>query len=196
MYPETLMSKHRLVMLLMLCASTAHATDRDDDDIHGLLRLPTVFDARGRAIGPYMTFAGQDGVLTSIGDKFTVIPLRRKGRAPNFSAPYSASQFQYNDTYFPSGGFSLRFTSPNCSGDPVIFGQSGPWPVMVTRRGNTVTVYVAGTGPIVQAPIRSGLVTPANTCAAITDPTPVMVVPVGAVYDVSRQHPEPLSIGW
>ncbi|SAL76443.1 hypothetical protein AWB74_04990 [Caballeronia arvi] len=170
-----------------LCLLYAIASLADDSAHHAKYRPVRVFDANGHAIGDLTTFRAQNGVAFTAGDATTVVPIERVEDA---SFHFSATDFQWLATSFG------QFTSEDCSGDPIVQSASGPRFAMPFRRGSEVTVYFAPAGTEQALTARSGLGTNPPVCNRYAEPLPVRGYPAAAKLVITRDHPEPLRIGY
>ncbi|BBP99445.1 hypothetical protein BSFA1_45740 [Burkholderia sp. SFA1] len=177
--------KHCLAGALL--ALFAVASFADDGAHHANSRPVRVFDANGQAIGDLTSFSAQNGVAFTAGDATAVVPITRVQDA---SFHFSATDFQWLAV---SSG---QFTSTDCSGDPVILSIWGPRFAIPFRRGSEVTVYFAAPGPEQALTVRSALGASPGTCNQFASPFTIMGYPAAAKRVITRDHPEPLSIGY
>lgn len=160
----------------------------DDSAHHERYRPVRVFDANGQVIGDLTIFAAQNGVALTAGDATAVIPIVRVQDA---AFHFSATDFKWLATLY------ISFASADCSGDPILDGSAGPRLAIAVRRGNDVTVYFAAEGVTQSFTARSALdPSAANGCRPYSAAFTVPGFKVGASLVISREHPEPLRIGY
>ena len=170
-----------------LCALYGLASLADDSAHHARHRPVRVFDANGNLIGDLTAFSAQNGVAFTVDDATTVVPITRVQDA---SYRFSATDFQWLAV---SSG---QYTSADCSGDPIIESAWGPRISIPVRQGSEVTVYFAAAGPIQSLTARSGRSSNPPTCHPNASPSTVLGFPAAAKLVITRDHPEPLRIGY
>jgi len=170
--------------LLVLYAVASLAGDSSHDERHRPVR---VFDANGRVIGDLTQFSANNGVALTVGDATTIVPLTRVQDA---SYHFSATDFEWLAI---SEG---EYTSTDCSGDPIIESAWGPRIAIPFRQGSEVTVYFAAAGPGQSLVARSRLGSNPSTCTQYTTPITEVGYPAAAKLVITRDHPEPLRIGY
>jgi hypothetical protein len=181
------MRSRSFVVLLLLFSSLSFADDmgrgghRPDDR-----RVPRLFDAQGKVVGPIETFRSEPGVYLTINGALTFVAVRRQATADY--SQYSASQFQWADTAF------IPYTGPNCSGSPIIVYYDGPRPSMAVRQGADVVVYVAAdawSAPAAAASVRQS--PNSSECTPYGSTIPSAFTPE-STYPITQFFPEPLTI--
>jgi hypothetical protein len=172
-------------VIMIFCAGLAYAQRSDQGEAGSV--VPLVLDAQGREIGEFTTFAGQDGVLLSVGQATVVLPLKRKF-SPDNSRSLSATQFEWQTDLM------LDYESSDCSGDPVVNSLKGPWPAVTSREGSTVTVYFPRDVPQTAFEVRSSRLQDSGVCQTYKVPMRNAGWPTGAKSVITKGHPEPLRI--
>ncbi|WP_321800388.1 hypothetical protein [Caballeronia sp. J97] len=170
-----------------LFAIYASASLADDFAHHERHRPVRVFDANGHAIGDLTSFSAQNGVAFTAGDATTVVPITQVQDA-NYH--FSATDFKWLAVTF------AQYTSTDCSGDPVIESLWGPRMALPLRQGSDVVVYFAAAGPAQSIVVRSGTNTDSSACNPYPSPFTIMGYPSAAKRVITRDHPEPLRIGY
>jgi hypothetical protein len=165
----------------MWCATLAHAQV-------DLTKVPIIVDANRQAVGALTTFGPFDGVLITLGKAHAVIAIERKRDPNDAQLTYSASQYQWSTNQ------SLFYESTNCSGDPVVNTDIGPWPAVAYRSGNDVTVLFARNVPKRAITIASYRDTPSQQCTAYEKTFDLQAYPPGLKVNITQGHPEPLAI--
>ena len=179
-----------LVMLLILCASLSAAGGRVDRgrDARDEARLPMVYDAQGRAVGPLAFFAGVVGVYLAIDGEpvFVIVDHKRIG-----PSQYSASEYEW--VGYPSVGYA----STDCSGSVLVPLSASPTPSIAVRDGVDVTVYTAVEGYSGNVHVWSLRQTDGSGATSCS-PTPYdqgsLYWAVRSTYPLTQRHPEPLRI--
>ena len=129
-------------------------------------------------------------MLFSVGNQHAVIGIERKRDPDDTYLTYSASQFQW------STDPTVYFASADCSGDPVIASQIGPWPALAFRIGTEVTIYFARNVPQQSFFVASHRDSPSPECNALDRPFAMVGFPAGAKIVITHGHPEPLTISY
>lgn len=188
-----------LVVLLVLCASLSVAGGRDDarrggrdphdaHDTRDEARLPMVYDARGKAVGPLEYFGGVNGVYIAIDGEpvFVIVDHKRIG-----PLQYSASEYEW------TANQSAGYATTDCSGSVLVPLSGSPVPAIAVREGVDVTVYTAVggySGDVHVWSLRQTDSTGATSCS----PTPFdegsLYWAVRSTYPLTQRHPEPLRI--
>jgi hypothetical protein len=177
--------KRCLIGALFVAYATASLAG---DDGHEARHRPVrVFDANGHVIGDLTIFSAQNGVAFTVGNATAVVHVTRVQDA---SYHFSATDFKWIATSF------AQYTSPDCSGDPIVNSIDGPRPAITLRQGNDVTVYFAAEGVQQSLTVRSGLNFNPPGCVTYAQPITISAYPAAAKLVISRDHPEPLRIGF
>jgi hypothetical protein len=180
-----------LVVLLVLCASVASAHERDDRthrDGDDALRLPMVYDAQGRPVGPLEVFSGVNGVFLPIDGATVFVEVDHKRIGPS---QYSASQYEW------VGYTSVPYASHDCSGGVLVADAGSPTPAMPVRDGVDVTVYIAGDGYSGGVQVWSFRQTDSSgvtSCSATPIDEGDLYWAVKRTYPLTQHYPEPLRV--
>lgn len=101
-------------------------------------RVLEVFDGKGRAIGPVVSYAPL-GTILNVNGISIFAPIQHA--TTKVATQFSASQFQWA-TYF------FAYLTTDCSGSPLITASSASSallrPAQLVREGADVTAYIAG----------------------------------------------------
>jgi hypothetical protein len=179
-----------LVAVLAMCASLSLAGERDHpgrDRPEGP-RLPMVYEAQGRAVGPLEYLGGVNGVYIAIDGRPIFVTVDHKLVAP---LQYSASEYQWVATQ-PVG-----YASTDCSGGVLVPYSDSPTPAIAVRDGVDVTVYVAVDGYSGNVHVWSTRQTDssgATSCSAAQYDEGDLYWAVRSTYPLTQRHPEPLRI--
>lgn len=196
----------KLILATCLVCSTSLVIADDHHDRHDdpmSFRIPKVFDAQGKIVGPLASFSGRSGVFLSINGALVLVPIIHRPRdatQTGLSAERSSSEFQWSDVD------SVPYASADCSGTPLVpqTGQraddSGPRPSIVVRQGVDVTVYVAAaTYSKSQVTGSYRTLGPGSTSSCFaespgnfTDPA----WPSETAYPMTQHYPEPLRVSF
>jgi hypothetical protein len=181
------MSKRRVLCAagsaMMCCAMSVHAQV-------DVTKVPGIIDANGQTVGALTTFGPFDGVLITFGKAHAVIAIERKRDPDDTHLTYSASQYQWSTNQ------SIFYESANCSGDPVINTDIGPWPAVAFRNGSDVTVFFARNVPKRAITIASYRDSPTQQCTTYEKTFELQAYPPGLKINITQGHPEPLAIDY
>ncbi|WP_321800390.1 hypothetical protein [Caballeronia sp. J97] len=180
-----------LVALLVMCAGLSFAGGRDDargadDDA----RLPMVYDAQGRAIGPLEFFGGVNGVYIAIDGEPVFVTVDHKLVGP---LQYSASEFEW------AAAQSVGYATTDCSGSVLVPYSASPTPAIAVRNGVDVTVYTAVdgySGNVHVYSLRQTDSSGATSCSATPFDEGSLYWAVRSTYPLTQHYPEPLHVAY
>ncbi|SAK90165.1 hypothetical protein AWB81_04796 [Caballeronia arationis] len=172
--------------------SQTFAGERGDSarDAGDKARLPMVYDAQGKAVGPLEYFAGVNGVYIAIDGEpvFVIVDHKRVG-----SLQYSASEYQWVAEGSPG------YASTDCSGGVLVPNSGSPTPAIAVRDGVDVTVYTAVKGYSGNVHVwslrqtdRSGV----SSCSALRFDLGTLYWAAKSTYPLTQNYPEPLRIAY
>ncbi|SAK82616.1 hypothetical protein AWB75_05275 [Caballeronia catudaia] len=181
-----------IAVLLVMCASLTIAGGRDDRgrDARDDARLPMVYNAQGKAVGPLEYFAGVNGVYIAIDGEpvFVIVDHKRLG-----PLQYSASEYEWVATQ------SAGYASTDCSGSVQVPLSASPTPAIAVRDGVDVTVYTAvggSTGNVHVWSLRQTDSSGATSCSPTQFDEGSLYWAVRSSYPLTQRHPEPLRIAF
>jgi len=178
------MKRSLIAVLCLLCTATSLA---DDFGRRTESRPVRVFDANGHIIGDLTEYSANNGVAFTLGNSTTVVPITRVQDA---SFHFSATDFKWLAVSF------AQFASADCSGDPLIESAWGPRIGQLLRNGSVVTLYFAAPGLSQRYEANSGITSDSFTCNRYASPIPVFGWKSAGKIEITRDHPEPLRIGF
>lgn len=182
-----------LVVLLVMCANASLAHDRDDSPHRGRdeLRLPMVYDAQGKAIGPLEVYSGVNGVYLAIDGEPVFVSVNHKRVGP---LQYSASQYEWMTYTF------VPYPSHDCSGSVAVADAGSPTPAMPVREGADVTIYIATKGMSGDTQVWSFKQTDPSTGVTTCMTNPVNegenYWAIRSTYPLTQHYPEPLRVAY
>ncbi|WP_118181407.1 hypothetical protein [Paraburkholderia phosphatilytica] len=195
-----------LIVGALVCNATLSYPDSSPGSAAGQFddhRIPMVFDAQGKTVGPLVSASGVSGVFITINGAFTFVPIIHSARNytnGRLEAERSSSQYQWSDSS------AVAYASSDCSGTPLILQIGNSEDVSVgrpstaIRNGADVTVYVA-------SDTYSSL-NAAGSILSLNNGAPGSCIPQGpgtlaaptwpaeSAYPITQHYPEPLKVGY
>jgi hypothetical protein len=188
-----------LLALIVMCVSLTVANAHDerdgrfghDHDRRDETRLPMVYDAQGRVIGPLAFFGGVNGVYLSIDGLPVFASINHKQVG---TLQYSASEYEW------VANSSIGFASTDCSGGALVPNSASPIPVAIVRDGVDATLYIAVNGYSGSVHVFSLRTTDSTTgaisCTATSFDEGSLYWAVRRSYPLTQNCPEPLHVAW